>query len=270
MFTLMVSSGMGLTARAQHSHLNAGALEPVAGSRLYFANGANFITNSGYTLPMKAATSGPFSGFHRGAITFTALPSTENFGGPAFGHAAPGAHLTLQIESVAGPTGGAFLFWENEDGELGTTLTFNVPSGVVAGTNRFELSETDGSPEVDPFGHIHGRSFGATLPGLYLVGFRIFDTSSNGNGGGPLHPPSELFPMYFQAGVTIAGITIGDGSVRVVFAALRPGIYQLEAAAQIAGPWTSVGDAVTGTDHLATVTVPATDSQYFRLRTEGL
>lgn len=267
---LSVLVGAGPSVWAQHSHLNAGALQPVSGSKLYFANGANFITNSGYTLPLKAATSGPFAGVHRGTITFTALPSTENFGGPAFGHAAPGAHLVLQTESVAGPAGGAFLFWENDEGELGTTLTFQIPTGESAGTYRFDLSETDGSPEVDPFGHIHGRSFGATLPGLYRVGFRIVDTSTNGKEGAPLHPPSDVFPMYFQAGVSIAGIALRDGSADVVFAALRPGNYQLESASQPTGPWVPSGEPVAGLDHLVTVTVPASESQFFRLRVEGL
>ena len=43
---LGLMTGMCLTVRAQHSHLNAGALEPIAGSKLYFANGANFITGA--------------------------------------------------------------------------------------------------------------------------------------------------------------------------------------------------------------------------------
>jgi hypothetical protein len=242
----------------------------VAGSPLYFANGFNFLTNSGYALQLKSETNGVFAGYFRGATTFTALPSTENFGGPAFGHAVPGAHLELQIESVLGPAGGAFLFWENEEGELGTHVTFSVPVGERNGTNRFVLSENDGSADSDPFGHIHGRSFGATLAGLYQVGLRILDTSANGPGGTSLHPPSELFQMYYQAGVTIASIAVEAETVRVGFAAFKGGRYQLESTDSLEGPWEAVGDVVVGKDYLESVPVSARASGFFRLRVEGL
>ncbi len=269
----MVWVGWGLVwakLQAQHAHLNAGALQPAAGSPLYFANGASFLTNSGYALPLKLATNGAFAGYYRGTLTFTALASTENFGGPTFGHAAPGAHLQLQVEQVHGPAGGAFLFWESQEGELGTELTFSVPVGETQGGSGFDLSENDGSPLVDPYGHIHGRSFGATQPGLYVVSFRIRDTSANGLNGGSLHPNSELFPMYVQAGVTIDSIQVRSETVRLTFAAIRNARYQVESATDTAGPWSASGDVVIGTDHLESVILSSTDRQFYRLRVEGL
>ena len=38
-----------------------------------------------------------------------------------------------------------------------------------------------------------------SLPGDYLVGFRIIDSSVNGTGGGPIHTDSDLFLMTFRA-----------------------------------------------------------------------
>lgn len=259
--------GRGL---AQHSHLNAGAVQPVAGSPLYFANGFNFLTESGFTVPLKAVTNGTFAGLYRGTITFTSLPATENYGGPAFGHAASGAHLELLIESVRGPRGGAFIFWENENGEPGESITFSVPVSETHGTNRFALSENDGSPDTDPYGHIHGRYFGATKPGLYEVGMRVVDTSSNGPGGGPLHPASDRVAMYFQAGITVADLAVQEDAVSVRFAAFKGGNYHVESAVTLDGPWTEVGSPVAGADHLVTVSITADGSAYYRLRVEGL
>lgn len=255
---------------AQHSHLNAGAVQPVAGSPLYFANGFNFLTESGYAVPLKAVTNGTFAGLYRGTITFTSLPATENYGGPAFGHAAPGAHLELQVESIRGPQGGAFVFWENENGEPGEAITFSVPVSETQGTNRFALSENDGSPDSDPYGHIHGRYFGATKPGLYEIGLRILNTSVNGPGGGALHPASELAAMYFQAGVTVADVSVQEGSATVRYAAFKGGTYHLETATSPEGPWAEVGSPTIGADHLVSVTTTAAETAYFRLRVDGL
>jgi len=261
---------VGAKLQAQHAHLNAGALQPVEGSPLYFANGASFLTNSGYVLPLKLATNGAFAGHYRGTLTFNALASTENFGGPAFGHAAPGAHLQLYVAQVHGPSGGAFLFWESQEGELGTELTLSVPVGETHGVSGFDLSENDGSPLADPYGHIHGRSFGATHPGLYVVGFRIRDASSNGANGGSLHPDSELFPMYVQAGVTIDSVVVSLETIRLTFAAFRNVRYQVESATDLSGPWEASGDSLVGSDHLESVVLPNLVRRFFRLRVEGL
>jgi len=49
---------MAARAIGQHAHLNAGAVDSLAGNPLYFPNGFNFITNSGYFLPLKFETNG--------------------------------------------------------------------------------------------------------------------------------------------------------------------------------------------------------------------
>ncbi|MBL9139856.1 MAG: hypothetical protein JNK85_28555 [Verrucomicrobiales bacterium] len=252
-----------------HQHLNAGALGSGAGTPLSFINGDRFAAESGYVVALEKAAGGSQAGLHRGTITLTSLPATLDYGGPAFGHAAFGAHLAVIVESVTGPSGGRFGFWEGADGEEGTILTFEVPVGEAEGTRQFALSETPGAPEDDPYGHIHGRVFTATAPGLYTVGLRLVDVSGNGLGGGPLHPPSALFRIQFQAGVTIAHLGQEGGQVRVTFGALTGYTYWLEQSEAL-GPdaiWMEAGGAVRGTDHLVEVVVPtAGGTRFFRLR----
>lgn len=88
--------------------------------------------------------------------------------------------------------------------------------GDISG-QLFPLSESDGSPESDPYGHIHGRRFTATKPGVYTAWFRAFDTSVNGANGGPIHAPSEALPIRFLAGTPtlLDQVPMGGGMVHV-------------------------------------------------------
>ena len=261
-------------AEAQHAHLNGGAMDSTVGKALYFPNGFNFVTNSGYFLPLKKATNGPYAGHHQGSLTLTALPATGDNGGPAFGHAAFGARIEAVVVSVDGPPGGSFGFWDSDGEEDATQLTFSVPVGQRLGTRSFVLSQNQGESGADPYGHIHGRRFSATVPGLYVVGFQLVDTSSNGPGGGPLHPASDILPMYVQAGLTLAAVGMEDGALVVVYAAEKGVTYRLERAAQwppaSESDWTLVGQPLVGTGKLERVTgIPAgNESAWFRLRVE--
>jgi hypothetical protein len=152
-------------------------------------------------------------------------------------------------------------------------LTFAVPVGTVAGTNAFPLSENEGEPGADPYGHIHGRRFTATLPGLYTVGFQVFDTSHNGDNGGPIHQDSAVFPLYFQAGLTIAALTVTAGDTLLRFATQTGQSYLVEAAEKLGDPkaWEVVGGPLAGNNHLQEVTVPraGVPARFFRLRLAG-
>jgi hypothetical protein len=90
---------------------------------------------------------------------------------------------------------------------------------LTSGTNHIVVSETDGSPEADPCGHTHGRLYSVDKPGLYTVGFRFVDTSTNGPGGGPIQSPSDRFYLYLQADVTVTGIIVTNNALNVTFAA---------------------------------------------------
>jgi hypothetical protein len=105
----------------------------------------------------------------------------------------------MRLESVAGPAGGTFAFWE--DGA--TTPTAGLAVGEMPPAPlQWALTDLGGaprSPTEDPFGHIHGRQFTATTPGLYTVTFRLVDTSTFGPDGGPIHAESGLYSIEFLA-----------------------------------------------------------------------
>ncbi len=187
---------------AQAQHINAGALGTTQGSQLYFGNGASYVNTSGYTRSLNYSNSGTFAGwFNNSSPTFTALAQTTNNGAtPSPFAAAYGSFLQLRLESVvSGPVGGTFSFFDH--GATTPTLNLGVGSSVGSG-NLFDLSDAShgaGTVGADPYGHLHGRRYAVSLPGDYLVGFRIIDSSVNGTGGGPIHTDSDLFLMTFRA-----------------------------------------------------------------------
>jgi hypothetical protein len=166
-----------------------------------------------------------------------------------------------------------------EDGVDRTNLTWTVQTGLTNGTNHIVVSETDGSPGSDPYGHTHGRIYSVDKPGFYRVGFRFVDTSTNGPGGGPIQAPSERFYLNLQADLTIAGIANTPSGIEITFAAASdipdedptapPTNYQVEST-PVLGPdanWQPVGDLVVGDDHMHTIAVPmAGASAFFRLK----
>ncbi len=188
------------TAFGQHGHLNAGAVGQNQGDRLKFANGDAFAASSGYVKSLTYAETGRFAGFYEGGITPTALPTTTDNGGPVPDASAPGSFLMLGVVSVDGPTGGSFGIWEAES--TTPTLSYSVGYDVAVPSGLLALSDSAsgaGTPGGDPFGHLHGRRFTATEPGEYEVGFKLFDLSANGTGGGPIHTPSEVLTIRFSA-----------------------------------------------------------------------
>lgn len=255
-----------------HEHLAAGAAMSEAGAALVFVNAGNFAAESGYVIPLEQATNGPYAGYHHAELTFVCQPATPDLGGPAPFHPIPGTHVEAVVETVEGPGGGQFGFWESPgDEQTATQLTFSVPVNEAGGTNRFPISENDGSPGADPYGHFHGRVFSATEPGLYRVGFRFVDTAANGPAGGPLHPPSARFFLHFQAGITLAGITNTPEGPQLLFAAAQDFQYVVESSSTLNDPtaWKPLGDPVTGDSRLHTVSAPpGDDRRFYRLRRE--
>lgn len=235
-----------------------------------FSNGHLYDATAGYDVYLAFTNSGPFSNLHQGAgVTFTALASTLDNGGPAFGHAAEGAFLQLQLVSMRGPPGGEFGVWMQDAGNPGGShRLFTLPVGTTDGTNLLALSESDGSSGADPYGHIHGRAFTATQPGLYALGCRIVDTSSNGANGGPVHPPSELYSFYFQAGLTISSSLMSSNSWAVTFGTSVGKIYTVESNPDLSTTnWTTFAGPLIGDNYLHTAaTNSAANQLFFRLR----
>lgn len=238
------------------THIYAGAAGTNRSAPLVFTVASLFDTNSGYKLPMVLRTTGFNAGHYRGdTLTFTALSATDIGTGQLLGRALLGSRLAVELVGVVGPPGGEVEFWEGDGETPGNTVTFRVPVGSTDSTNAFVISENDGAPGSDPYGHIHGRGFTTTLPGLYTVGFRLRDLSTNGAGGGPLHSPSPILWMYFQAGPTLESVEKLPEGARVRFRS-APGVTNvLEAAASPDGvDWTRVAGPLRGNSTLQSLT----------------
>jgi hypothetical protein len=192
---LAFALALSAPAQAQHGHLNAGALGTNLTDKLYFVNGALFAAESGYVRQMTFMTTGTYSNYYAGNISFTALAATTNNGGPAFHHPALGSFVVAEITSVEGPEGGAFGFWESG----ARSPSYSIPAGTTNGTSWIELSDIGagaGLPEADPYGHIHGRQFTLSKPGTYKVGFTLKDIADYY----PVHSDSDTFYINFSAG----------------------------------------------------------------------
>lgn len=255
------------TLHSQHAHINAGALSREQGSPLSFLNGGLFVTNSGYLVPLVHTNAGPYANLHQGSISFTGLPATGSNGGPAFGHALPGSDIRARVETLEGPEGGKFGFWEEED----AMPRFEISTGEREGTNSFALSEGDGSADADPYGHIHGRRFTANKAGLYVIGLRLVDVSNHGPLGASRHQPSELFHLFFQAGTSL-GVPRRAGSTLLLdFGALPSIHYWLERAEDFPATftWEMVEGPITGQGRIVTlIRTESGKTSFFRLRAE--
>ena len=253
---------------AQHLHLNVGAQSQAQGSPLFFSNGGSFATNSNFVMPLPFNPSGTYAGHYA-----TASLSPTAIGTGFFNPSAPGTQVRLRFVSVSGPTGGSFDVWDvpgfNEDEDAATVITFSIPTGSTNSTPSILLSQNDAEPGADPFGHIHGRAFSATTPGLYIVTVQAYDNSANGSPSGPIHAPSALLPIYFQAGVTIAGFTHDANQVMITFASRSGSSYYVQATATPETPasWQDIAGPFTGN-----LLQTATDAQgndlarFYRLR----
>ena len=275
--TLTLSSA-GVKA---HDHMPAAATSSDPGATLELDPSAtDYSTNSGFVFSLTAGTTNDayLGYYYTDDQVFTALAATPDNGGPEPGHAALGTYVQVKLLSVTGPPGASFGFWETlEDGVDSTNLSWSVSVPYYHGTNLIHVSQGDGSPASDPYGHIHGRIYSVTQPGLYIATWQLVDTSTNGPAGGPLDLPSAPFSTYYQAGLTIAGISSTSNSVNVVFAAPSnqpddlsspPSNYYLESSpAQGPGAtWHQLGNVIVGDDTLHVVPLPLTNATgFFRL-----
>lgn len=265
---LATVASLTLTSSAgaqDHGHLEVGATGINQNDPLLFENGDIFDTATNYVKTLTFATNGTYVGFYQGNITLTALAATPAFGGPVPNAPALGSQIFAQLVSVDGPAGGAFAFWDTG----ATSPTLSLFCGT-SGTNTFRLSENDGSPGTDPYGHIHGRRFTATLPGVYTVAFRAYDFSTNGVNGSPIHTPSDVLRMYFQAGVNIKQIEPDVDHTHVEFSAPIGKSWVVEAADSLAtnATWTTISAPIIGDDYFHEITddQPVAGSRFYRVR----
>ena len=245
-----------------HGHFYVGAAGTNQNDQLIITNATDFATNTGYVKTLTFTNAGRYAGYFQGNITFEALSAFNFLGDPISGSAALGSWIHAQIVSVEGPANGVFSFWE-----AGATVpTINIPCGTTS-TNTWHISNNNGAPETDPFGHIHNRRFTATTPGVYVVSFKALDRSSNGVGGGPIHTDSEILKVYFQAGINLASFSRTGNFTTATFGGMANNTFHLEANSDLSTTnWTSV-DSIAGSDYFLTLSETNTASQrFYRLR----
>jgi len=232
---------------AQHGHLNVGAVGTQQDDPLIWANGAEFIDTTGYLKTLEWTDSGRYAGRYQGGITLTVLPATAAHAGPDPDAPALGSSIYFRMACLEAPAGGTFQFWDSTGDAPAESL-----AGGETGTNLWVLSENEGLPGTDPYGHIHGRRFTATQPGLYRVAFTALDMSANGAGGGPIHHASEPIPIRFQAGVNILNVEpdAEEGHVHVHFGAQAGYGWQLEFSPELGtnAGWRAAGNPIIGQD----------------------
>lgn len=240
------------------------------GSKLFFVNAWQYVTNSGYILYLSEGDS-LYPDLYQTATSFTALPAGLWTGGPTLYAAEQGAYLETEIVSVEGPEGGEIGLWQENDEATETHKLLSTYVGLTNGTQKFNLSEGVTFPDPDPFGHIHGRRFTANKPGLYTVGFRVIDTSTAGPGGGPIHIPSDVTYFNFQAGLTISTFGFTNQQFMARFGILAGTLYYLESTTNIANTnaWTTVAGPSTDLHsdlHLLLDQAPNAPSKFYRVR----
>lgn len=262
-----------LSLQAQHIHVNAGALSTTIGSQLAFTDADNYAASSGYVINMVLRTNGPAAGLYDGGPTFAAAGSDGFEGTPAV----PGSQLAMIVKAVSGPSDGSFSFWESpgclepDDENYAPHIAFTVTAGTTNGTNHFVVSENNGQPGQDPYGHCHGRLFTANKPGLYTVWFQIADLSRNGPDSVPLHTPSPIYSFYFNAGLNIARLHRTNETTSATFGTRFQSRFYLEASPALdeAALWTTVAGPVNGNNRLQTLTDPnafGEPPRFYRLR----
>ena len=271
-----------------HDHMPAGATSSDPGATLQYATtAADYTTNSGWVFGLNSsAADDPYGGaYWTDDAVFIALAATPNNGGPEPGHAAPGTFIQVKLLSVDGPAGATFSFWESAgpgtDGEGidGTNLTWSITVPFRNGTNLIYISESNGSPGSDPYGHIHGRVYSFSKPGYYTATWQFVDTSTNGLDGGPVDLPSAPFILQYQAGLLIDNIATDTNGVHLRFAApsflpddagpgTEPATYTVLSSPSLgsSADWEPVGNVIDGDDLMHTVILPYSGpTQFYKL-----
>lgn len=268
--SMAAAAALLTSARAQdHGHLYISAYSQQAGAQLYFDNGNIFQSSSGYvkTLLLNSNPASRFLGRYDGNITVTPR-STNVLQGADYGAnaAAPGSVIYFQIQHVAGPPGGVFEFWET----TGTSPFLTVPVGGSA-TNLIKVTQANGEPGGNPWGHIHGRRFTTTVPGIYHVTFGAYDVSTNGPAAGPNHTPSAPITIAFQAGFPLASIARTNHLTTVKFATAVTHDFTVQASTNLTSSnWFNISGKLRGTDYFQTVqdTSATGETRFYRVWVE--
>lgn len=232
-------------SRAPPFQLLFGAADLTNGAPLMFLNATNYSADSEFIVNFTQTSPGVPYVTH---LPMRAVAATVANGGPVAYHAALGSCLEIEMVSFTGPRGGRLGICEEE----GDEPLFEVLTGTQSGTNRIRLTTGVNSPAADPGGCFEPGRLTLSQAGLYTLGFRVVDTSTNGPAAGPIHASSDLYRMYLQAGHSIASLAVAEGVARVTFGGISGRTFYLERSTHLEPnpDWELVAGPLTGEDRL--------------------
>lgn len=202
---LLAFAALSSLAHAQHSH---GYIGDANGDGYLDAVSAD--TGAGsllLTLPTRTMSYSPTSaqglaGYDFvGTYTFSALHGSQSMVNNPQG-ALSGTMIYMTLYAVSGPTGANFAFFESDETET-PYVAFSLETGTTGSTNSFVVTEQEyfELDPSDPYGHIHGRSFGADTYGTYTLTWVITNSQPTGTQSSLDNPDSGLryFTQTFNA-----------------------------------------------------------------------
>ena len=228
---------------ARAGHVYAGAIDTNGTPGLQAGDALSFVVNSGINIGqvvtgesqgvqgMSIVGVGAQAGLYMSNnITFTALSDGKNWTGAAYRAAnavaaMSGSFIQLQMINATGPTGGHFSFWDDATSTVAPAATFTIGTGLTSGTGIFDLTDAslivgDGvtpnptgvngtTTAVDPYGHLHGRSWTADLDGIYTVDYVLHDLNG-------VQADSAVFRVTYAAPEPSRALLLGVGASALV------------------------------------------------------
>lgn len=213
-----------------HDHLEVG-FGPLNAGRLSI-NG-NLSQNATF-FPLGEAPSLDLYAFPGGTyaseLTFSAFDNIDSPPGNAL--------VRVKLTGVTGPSGGTLSFWEAGS----TSATWTRATGWTAGTG--DEPSLAASEDATGYGHIHGRAFTASKPGVYDATFQAVDGLRN-------YAASLPFVIRFTALAPPAlGLGLQGTNVRLTFTGRAGLTYDVQSSETLQpGSWSTL-DTLDGTGAL--------------------
>lgn len=217
----------GTSLLQAHEHLEVG-FDPLNVSRLSI-NGN--LTQKATYFPLGESPSLDLYAFPGGTyaseLTFSAFDNIDSPPGNAF--------IRVKLTGVTGPSGGTFSFWEA--GSTSATWTRSTGWTETMGDGPSLAASEDETG----YGHIHGRAFTASKPGVYDATFQAVDSLGN-------YTASLPFVVRFTA-LAPPALAFGfqGANVRLTFTGRAGLTYDVQSSTSLQpGSWSTI-DTLDGT-----------------------
>lgn len=204
------TTGLAMSPLATQSLTNDNASFPglwVAGNALNSITYTALARGTTVYEPGGTATSTPVASYG----------TTPVVGSPPNGIAAgAGSFIQLRIDSVTGPDGAVFTFWQ----DAVAVISYKIGTGFQTAVTKIDVTDAtarigsfDGTlngnnPAIDPFGHIHGRQYTFDQPGSYTVNYVLTDKAGKQADSAPFVVNYQSIPEPQAALMVIGGMAV--------------------------------------------------------------